>query len=325
MKILVTGAAGFIGNAVAIALLKKSYCVVGVDNINSYYSKKLKNARLERIGDTKRFEFHQMDVSDYNALSDIFAKHDFDSVIHLAAQAGVRYSIENPFAYAQSNILGHLSILESVRRTKSEPFLIYVSSSSVYGNDTQAPFLEAARADKPVSLYAATKRSDELMSESYTSLYGINQVGLRFFTVYGPWGRPDMAYWLFSERIMAGQNINVFNEGNLRRDFTWIDDIVDGIVRVLEGGKRADLPQHRVYNIGNNRSEKLLDFIDTLERALGLSSRKTFLPMQAGDVYETSADISAIQSHYGFSPATPISEGLPIFAEWFKNYYGKFK
>lgn len=320
MRVLVTGAAGFIGSFLSQALLDSGAEVVGLDNLNDYYDPALKRARLGHLTDREGFRFQQLDLADHAALQKVFDGERFDTVVHLAAQAGVRYSLENPFAYARSNLLGHLSVLECVRHAAPRPFLIYASSSSVYGNDSVAPFSESERADRPVSLYAATKRSDELMSESYASLYGMHQVGLRFFTVYGPWGRPDMAYWLFADRILSGRPIKVFNQGNLRRDFTWIDDIVDGIVRIVTKGVQDDRPVHRVYNIGNNKPERLLDFISALEKALGREARKEFLPMQPGDVYETAADISAISRDYGFAPTTSIDAGLQRFADWFKGY-----
>lgn len=320
MKILVTGAAGFIGSYLSHALLDSGAEVLGLDNLNDYYDPALKHARLQYLEKREGFRFEKLDLADHEGLQKIFARENFDTVVHLAAQAGVRYSLENPFAYARSNLLGHLSVLECVRHAQPRPFLIYASSSSVYGNDSVAPFAESERADRPVSLYAATKRSDELMSESYASLYAMAQVGLRFFTVYGPWGRPDMAYWLFAERILSGRPIKVFNQGDLRRDFTWIDDIVDGIMRIVSRGMEADRPLHRVYNIGNNKPERLLDFISTLEQALGQTARKEFLPMQPGDVYETAADISAIRRDYGFAPTTSVDVGLQRFADWFKAY-----
>jgi len=320
MKVLVTGAAGFIGSYVSLALLERGHEVVGVDNINAYYDPSLKHARLGFLNARDGFSFLELDLADHDAVKAVFERHAFQRVVHLAAQAGVRYSLENPFAYARSNLLGHLSVLECVRHAPERPFLVYASSSSVYGNDTEAPFSEAARADQPVSLYAATKRADELMSQAYTGLYGIHQVGLRFFTVYGPWGRPDMAYWLFADRILKGEPIKVFNHGDLRRDFTWIDDIVDGVLRIVTAGARDDLPAHRVYNIGNNKPEKLLDFITALERALGVEAKKTYLEMQPGDVYETAADITAIKRDYGFEPTTSIDRGLGEFADWFRAY-----
>lgn len=320
MRILVTGAAGFIGSYICEALVNRGNSVLGLDSINNYYDVSIKHARLSRLNGQDGFNFIQQDIANYDEISCIFNKESFDTVIHLAAQAGVRYSIENPFAYLNSNLSGHMSMIEAIRNAPNRPYLIYASSSSVYGNSSEAPFSESARADKPVSLYAATKRADELLSESYANLYGLKQVGLRFFTVYGPWGRPDMAYWSFADRILKGQPIQIFNGGDLRRDFTWIGDIIDGMVRIVERGPRDDLPVHTIYNIGNNRPEKLMDFISTLEQALGREAIKEFVPMQPGDVYETAADITAISRDFGFSPSTPISVGLKKFADWFIDY-----
>lgn len=319
MKALVTGAAGFIGAAVSHALLDRGCTVVGIDNLNAYYDPALKMHRLAPLRARDGFAFHQLDIAEHEALKALPDLQDLDFVVHLAAQAGVRYSIENPFAYARSNLMGHLSILELVRHAPAKPLLVYASSSSVYGDTTQPPFSETARADQPVSLYAATKRSDELMSAAYAHLYGLEQVGLRFFTVYGPMGRPDMAYWGFAEKILAGRPIDVFNNGALERDFTFIEDIVEGVVRIATGGKRADhgLDRHRVYNIGNNSPVKLMDFIAALETALGRRAEKRFLPMQPGDVHATYADISRLDADYGFKPSTSIEDGLQRFADWF--------
>lgn len=322
MKVLVTGAAGFIGSYVSHALLDRGAEVIGVDNVNDYYPVELKHARLERLEPREGFTFHKLDLADYETLKVLPGIEGIDTVVHLAAQAGVRYSIENPFAYARSNLLGHLSILELVRHAQPRPFLVYASSSSVYGDTTEPPFSEEARVDQPVSLYAATKRADELMSSTYAHLYGMEQVGLRFFTVYGPWGRPDMAYWSFSERILSGEPIRVFNHGKLERDFTYIDDIVEGIMRIVE--KRGVFSEgerpHRVYNIGNNSPVKLMDFIAALEQALGVEADKRYEPMQPGDVHATYADIDALNRDYGFAPNTPIDQGLEKFSCWFKEY-----
>lgn len=321
MRILVTGGAGFIGAYVSHALLDRGAEIVGVDNLNAYYDPRLKQDRLRHLKARPGYEFHEGDLANPETLTRLPGA--FDVVIHLAAQAGVRYSLEAPFEYLDSNLRGHLSVLEYVRHAERRPFLVYASSSSVYGDDTQAPFSEEARADKPVSLYAATKRGGELLSESYASLYAINQVGLRFFTVYGAWGRPDMAYFKFAEAMMEGREIQVFNHGDLMRDFTWIDDIVDGVVRIAlagpEGGNAGDRT-HRVYNIGNNKPERLLDFIETLESAMGLEARKVMVGMQPGDVHMTAANIDAIRRDYGFEPTTSIAEGLPRFAKWFKAW-----
>lgn len=319
-RALVTGAAGFIGAHVCHALLDKGYEIVGLDNLNAYYDPGLKARRLSFLEPRAGFRFHALDIADHEALAALMQAERFGAVIHLAAQAGVRHSLDNPFAYAQSNLVGHLSVLEAVRHAALRPFLIYASSSSVYGDATPAPFVETAPANNPVSLYAATKRSGELISESYARLYGLRQVGLRFFTVYGPWGRPDMAYWSFARSILDGEPIKVFNHGDLKRDFTWIDDIVDGVVRVVETGAQDAAAPHRIYNIGNNRPVRLMDFIGVLEKALGREARKVFLPMQPGDVHETAADISSIHADYGFAPTTGIEAGVERFAEWFRAY-----
>jgi len=318
---LLTGAAGFIGSFVAHALLDRGIAVIGVDNVNDYYPIALKQARLARLGVRDGFTFHQMDIADHDGLKALPAALDADVVIHLAAQAGVRYSLENPFAYASSNLVGHLSMLELVRHSPKKPKFVYASSSSVYGANTKVPFSEDDPVNQPVSLYAATKRADELISESYSRLYGIPQIGLRFFTVYGPWGRPDMAYWSFAERIMKGETIRVFNHGDLERDFTYIDDIVAGVVAIaLEPIKiKGEIP-HRIYNIGNNQPVKLMRFIEVLEDSIGKKAVKQFEPMQPGDVYSTYADIAAISKDYGFAPKTSLETGIPQFIEWFRAY-----
>ncbi|MEO1040276.1 MAG: NAD-dependent epimerase/dehydratase family protein [Pseudomonadota bacterium] len=321
MRVLVTGAAGFIGAYVAHALLDRGARVTGVDAMNAYYDPALKTARLGFLKARSGFDFHTLDLAEDGALDRL--DEGYDLVVHLAAQAGVRYSIEEPRAYVDSNVRGHLNILEYVRGAKRPPFLIYASSSSVYGDDTPAPFREDARADAPVSLYAATKRSAELMSESYSRLYGLNQVGLRFFTVYGSWGRPDMAYWKFAEAMLEGRPIEVFNHGDLQRDFTWIDDIIAGVMKIAEGGPsggQAGDRLHRIYNIGHNDPVRLMDFISALEAAFGLQADKIMMPMQPGDVHVTAADISALDRDYGFTPTTSIGEGLPRFAEWLKAW-----
>ena len=322
MRFLVTGAAGFIGSYVSHALLDAGHEVIGVDELNAYYDPGLKQARLARLTVREGFSFHKLDIADDAALAALPGLHDLKAVIHLAAQAGVRYSIENPMAYARSNLVGHLSVLELVRRLEPRPLLVYASSSSVYGDTTTPPFCEQARVDDPVSLYAATKRSGELISTSYAHLYGMAQIGLRFFTVYGPWGRPDMAYWTFSERILSGQPIQLFNHGKLMRDFTYIDDIVEGVVRIaLQPPTFAkDAAPHRVYNIGNNQPVELMTFVKSLEQALGKTAQLEFLPMQPGDVHATYANIAALQADYDFAPRTPIAEGLQRFADWFMAY-----
>lgn len=318
--ILLTGAAGFIGYHVAAALLERGCRVVGVDNLNDYYPPELKKARLARLAPHKAFSFHQIDIADHAALASAPGAAEADCVVHLAAQAGVRYSLAKPFAYAASNLQGHLSVLELVRHAKKRPRLVYASSSSVYGANTKVPYAETDPVDHPVSLYAATKRADELMSEAYARLYSIEAIGLRFFTVYGPWGRPDMAYWLFTESIFAGEPIRVFNNGDLQRDFTYIDDIVEGVVAVaLEPPHFGDVT-HRIYNIGNNRPVDLMRFIAVLEEATGERAIKEFVPMQPGDVYATYADIDAIARDYGFSPKTPLEKGLVEFVDWYRDW-----
>ena len=319
--VLVTGAAGFIGSYVARALLGRGSRVIGVDNLNDYYPVSLKRARLQRLSGEKNFAFHECDIADYDALRALPGVDDAGCIIHLAAQAGVRYSLENPFAYARSNLLGHLSILELARHSKKRPHLVYASSSSVYGANTKTPFAETDPVNDPVSLYAATKRSDELLSESYARLYDLKQVGLRFFTVYGAWGRPDMAYWSFTENIISGAPIRIFNNGDLKRDFTYIDDIVAGVIATATQPMKPDRPvPHRIYNIGNNQPVALMRFIEIIEQAVGREAVKKFEPMQAGDVYATYADIDAISADYGFAPTTPLEAGIPKFVEWYKEY-----
>jgi UDP-glucuronate 4-epimerase len=331
MTILVTGAAGFIGYHVAQRLLGRGERVIGIDNLNDYYSVDLKQARVadqqRAFGDA--FQFIRLDFADNQALNEGVGSLDFDRIVHLGAQAGVRYSIENPHAYVQSNLVGHLNVLELARHRRSSN-LVYASSSSVYGGNKTLPFRVEDRVDHPLSLYAATKKADELMSETYASLYRLPQTGLRFFTVYGPWGRPDMAMWLFTKAILEGQPIDVFGDGNMRRDFTFIDDIVSGIVACLDnpapddgeekaGGSRNP---HRLYNIGNHRSEELTRMIGIIEEACGRPAEKRLLPMQPGDVRDTYADISAIQRDLGFAPTTSIDQGVPRFVNWYRDYHG---
>jgi UDP-glucuronate 4-epimerase len=330
MKVLVTGVAGFIGMSVSELLLARGDQVIGIDNLNDYYSVKLKRDRLARLsalgGD--RFQFLQLDFADMNTLQRSLAELDFDRIIHLGAQAGVRYSIENPHAYVQSNLVGHVNMLEIARHRGSSHF-VYASSSSVYGGNTQLPFSVSDRVDHPLSLYAATKKADELMSETYAHLYRLPQTGLRFFTVYGPWGRPDMAMWIFTRKILSGEPIEVFNHGNMRRDFTYIDDIVSGIIACLDnppvddGSAKAggSTKPHRLYNIGNHRSEELMRLIDIIEEECGRKAERQFLPMQAGDVPETFANIDAIQSDLGYMPTTSIDVGVPRFVRWYKDYH----
>ena len=317
--IFLTGAAGFIGFHVANALLDLGIAVTGVDNLNDYYTVALKRDRLALLAQREAFRFIELDIADHAALK-AAAPADIGAVIHLAAQAGVRYSIENPFAYAQSNLVGHLSVLEMVRHHPNRPRLAYASSSSVYGDTAVAPYSETARVDHPVSLYAATKRSNELMSEAYARLYDMDQVGLRFFTVYGPWGRPDMAYWTFTRDIIEGQPIKVFNNGELERDFTWIGDIVSGVVATAVQAPATPQPLHRVYNIGNNRPVQLGRFISIIEEAVGRNAERIMLPMQAGDVRATCANIDALQRDYGYTPATKLEEGIPRFVAWYRAW-----
>jgi UDP-glucuronate 4-epimerase len=322
MTVLVTGAAGFIGFHVSQALLARGETVVGVDNFNDYYDVKLKDARIAQLRAQTKFVIERIDIADGKALADVTARHAITRIVHLAAQAGVRYSLRNPHAYAESNLVGHLNVLEAARGLPGLRSLVYASSSSVYGGNTKLPFSVDDKIDKPVSLYAATKAADELMSYAYSHLYGIPQTGLRFFTVYGPWGRPDMAYYDFTRAIFAGETIKVFNNGDMRRDFTWIDDVVAGVVAALDRPPvKGESAPHRVYNIGNNNAENLLDFIATIEAACGRKAKTELAPMQPGDVKETYADISAISRDLGFAPTTPISEGIPKFVEWYRAYH----
>ncbi len=315
MKIFVTGSAGFIGSYVAQSLLDDGHEVVGFDNFNDYYDVSLKEARFQGLEKRDGFTMIRGDLCDAGLPAKIFAEHSFDRVCHLAAQAGVRYSIENPGAYQKSNLEGHLNILESCRHAKIDR-LVYASSSSVYGGNEKVPFSEDDPVDHPVSLYAATKKANELMSHTYTHLYGLQTVGLRLFTVYGPQGRPDMAYWLFTEAMLKGEPIKVFNNGKMERDFTYIDDIVSGVKAALF----ADgLEPYEIFNLGNNQPENLMDFIQTLADALGVEPRMEMLPMQAGDVPVTFADISKAQRKLGYQPTTSISEGLSRFVEWYRK------
>ncbi len=321
MTILVTGAAGFIGSYLCYSLLDRGDEVVGIDDLNDYYDPRLKEARLERLRSRNGFSFLKGDISSTENLAEAARGRRIDKVVHLAAQAGVRYSLENPRAYVRSNLDGHLEILELCRHLGSVEHLVYASSSSVYGGNQKVPFSETDPVDHPVSLYAATKKADELMSYAYSHLYGLPQTGLRFFTVYGPWGRPDMAYWLFTEAILAGKPIRVFNDGDMWRDFTYVDDIIEGMVAALDHPPSGlDVP-HRVYNIGHNEPENLDRFIDILEEVLGVKADRHYEPMQSGDVKQTYADISAIQSDLGFSPKVTLREGLNEFASWYRGYF----
>lgn len=324
MSVLVTGAAGFIGFHTSLRLLARGETVVGVDSMNAYYDPALKQARLAILRQNPAFVFHQADIADREAMARVAAAHpDVTSYINLAAQAGVRHSLKAPHDYTHSNIEGHLVMLELARANANCRHFVYASSSSVYGANTKLPFSVEDRVDQPISLYAATKRAGELMSHCYSHLYRIPTTGLRFFTVYGPWGRPDMAAYLFAQAILAGKPITVFNNGDMRRDFTFVDDIVSGIVGVHDNPMADDgtAPPARVYNIGNNRSEKLMDFIGLVEQSLGRKAQYQFEPMQAGDVKETYADIDAIARDVGYAPTTPISVGVPKFIEWFKEFH----
>jgi UDP-glucuronate 4-epimerase len=325
MAVLLTGAAGFIGYHVSEELLARGEEVVGLDNVNDYYDVKLKEARLARLRRHRNFTFHKVDISDDDGFgAAASACKSVDRVVHLAAQAGVRYSLTHPFAYVKANLVGHMMMLEYCRHLPKCEHMVYASSSSVYGGNTKLPFAVEDRTDSPVSLYAATKKADEHMSYCYSHLYGLKQTGLRFFTVYGPWGRPDMALYIFTKSIMEGRPIPVFNHGDMKRDFTYIDDIVAGVVASLDhpppNGK-AGAP-HRVYNIGNHRSEPLMRLIEVLERALNRKATLDFQPMQPGDVKETYADITAIQRDVGYAPTTPIDVGVPKFVQWYREYHG---
>lgn len=322
MTTLITGAAGFIGFHTAQALLARGEAVIGIDNLNDYYPPELKRARLERLANEKGFTFVEADIAEMDSLAAAVSGRNVTRIIHLAAQAGVRHSIENPHSYARSNLVGHLNMLELARHTDGLEHMCYASSSSVYGGRTDVPFRETDRVDHPISLYAATKRSDELMSHTYAHLYGIPLTGLRFFTVYGPWGRPDMAYWFFTANILAGRPIKVFNHGDMLRDFTYIDDIVDGVVRISTTGhvRPLDVP-HAIYNIGNNHAERLADFIAIIEKLTGRKAIRENLPMQPGDVPATYADITAIRTDYGFEPKTGLETGLSRFVAWYRQHF----
>lgn len=321
-KILVTGAAGFIGCEVSLALLSRGYDVVGIDNMNSYYQVSLKQDRLKRL-DNLHFRFIEMDIANAASIQELFKAEHFDGVINLAAQAGVRYSLQNPHAYIDSNVTGFLNILEGCRNFPVK-HLVYASSSSVYGRNTKTPFNTEDPVCMPSSLYAATKRSNELMAETYRHLYGINSTGLRFFTVYGPWGRPDMAPWLFADAIMHDKPIKIFNNGKMMRDFTYIDDIVGGVLRVLETGmekfSKTETAEHRLYNIGHGDPVNLMEFVETLEKHLGKTAEKIYLPMQPGDVEVTWADTKALENDVGYKADTVLDTGVKQFADWFKSY-----
>jgi UDP-glucuronate 4-epimerase len=317
MRLFVTGTAGFIGSHLAGALLDEGHDVVGLDNFNDYYSVRLKRDRHARLTGRRGYTGVEGDLCDYPLLARLFKEYAFDGVCHLAAQAGVRYSLTNPFAYQKSNLEGFINILEACRHARI-PRLVYASSSSVYGNNTKLPFSESDPVDHPISLYAATKKANELMAHTYTHLYGLQTVGLRFFTVYGPWGRPDMAIWLFTEAMLAGRAIKVFNQGRMRRDFTYIDDIVAGVkAAILQRG----LAPYEVLNLGNNQAENLLDMIGVLADSLGVKPKTELLPMQPGDVEATYADVAQAQAKLGFRPTTSIREGIPRFVKWYREYH----
>ena len=333
MKVLVTGVGGFIGFHVSRYLLKRGDTVVGLDNLNAYYDVRLKEARLAQLNDSEQFAFVRLDLADRPGMEDLFVRHTPERVIHLAAQAGVRYSLTNPHAYIDSNLIGFMNILEGCRHTNVQ-HLTYASSSSVYGANTHMPFSIHDNVDHPISLYAASKKANELMAHTYSHVHALPTTGLRFFTVYGPWGRPDMALFLFTKAILSGEPIEVFNHGRMRRAFTYIDDIVEGVVRVHDriaqpnpqwSGMKPDpgtsTAPYRVYNIGHHSPVELLYFIEVLEKTLGRKAEKRLLPMQAGDVPATCADVEDLMQAVGFRPATPIEEGIPRFVEWYRTYY----
>lgn len=322
-QILVTGAAGFIGFHLSQRLLSQGDRVVGIDNLNDYYEVSLKQGRLEILQQSDNFQFQQLDLSDRDGIARLFAENSFDIVVNLAAQAGVRYSLENPYAYLDSNLVGFLNILEGCRHHEVK-HLVFASSSSVYGVNKKIPFSLEDPVDEPISLYAASKKANELMAHSYSHLYNIPTTGLRFFTVYGPWGRPDMAYFKFTRAIAQNKAIDVYNEGRMKRDFTYVDDVVEGVVRVMakipdpQGQSQA---RYKVYNIGNNQPVELLTFIETLETCLGKTAQKNMLPMQPGDVPITYADVDELMADVGFRPQTPLSQGLQKFVDWYRGYY----
>jgi len=323
MRIFLTGAAGFIGFHAAAALLRRGHEISGVDALNAYYDPALKRARLAKLEGVKGFRFTQVDIADRDSLAGAADGKAFDVVLHFAAQAGVRYALEDPNAYTRSNLVGHHNMLELARRLTGLSHFIYASSSSVYGNDTKAPFSEKARADRPMSYYGATKRAGELLSHSYAELYGLRQTGLRFFTVYGPWGRPDMAYWLFTDAVLNGKPLTVFGDGLLKRDFTWIDDIVAAVARIVETPfAQTEEAPHRLYNLGNNHPEEVRTLIRLIEQAAGKKAIIENAQGPPGDVRETYADITRANRDFGFKPSTSLAEGIPRFVEWFRAYRG---
>ncbi|HXF18670.1 MAG TPA: NAD-dependent epimerase [Burkholderiales bacterium] len=334
MKVLVTGVAGFIGMHVADRLLARGDEIIGVDNVNAYYDVALKEARLDRLRKQSGFRFVKADIADADALGQVFQREKIQSVIHLAAQAGVRYSLDNPMAYVQSNLVGFVNVLEGCRHSNVE-HLVYASSSSIYGGNQKIPFSEHDNADHPISLYAATKKSNELMAHTYSHLFGLPTTGLRFFTVYGPWGRPDMSYFKFTRAILEGRPIEVFNHGKMQRDFTYVDDIAESVVLVLDRPPQAQpgfdainpdpassSAPYRIYNIGNHRPIDLMTYINVLERALGREAEKTLLPLQDGDVVCTYADTAALQAHIEYVPTTSVEDGIRRFVDWYCAYYG---
>jgi len=333
VKFLVTGAAGFIGFHVVQRLCQQGHDVIGIDNLNDYYDVNLKLARLDELKQYSLFTFKKLDLADREGIAQLFSQEKFERVIHLAAQAGVRYSIDNPMAYADSNLIGHLTILEGCRHNNVQ-HLVYASSSSVYGLNNKTPFATSDSVDHPISLYAATKKSNELMSHTYSHLYGIPTTGLRFFTVYGPWGRPDMALFKFTKAIINGESIDVYNNGDMRRDFTYIDDIVEGIIRIqdkppeknndwkVESGSAADSSApFKIFNIGNGNPVKLLDFIESLESSLNLKADKNLMPMQPGDVYQTYADVDDLFSVTNYKPSMTVEKGVEEFVNWYRGFY----
>ena len=333
MRVLVTGSAGFIGFTTSMKLLERGDEVLGIDNLNDYYDVQLKKDRLDLLKSFDKFSFCQLDVSDKEGMNNFFKENKTDRVIHLAAQAGVRYSLENPYSYIDSNVLGFLNIIEGVRNYGTE-HLVYASTSSVYGANTNLPFSASDSANHPLSLYAATKRSNELMAHTYSQLFNIPTTGLRFFTVYGPWGRPDMALFLFTNKILLEEPIEVFNNGNHTRDFTYVDDIVEGVIRVLDKPAIADInfdssnpkpntsnSPYRIFNIGSNNPQELMRYIETLESKLGKKAKKTYLPLQRGDVPDTEADVDDLEELFGYKPSTTIEEGIGGFVDWYLDYY----
>jgi len=324
MKILVTGAAGFIGYHVSEKLLTRGDNVVGIDNMNAYYDVSLKEARLSQLQQNSGFVFHKQDIADRNAISNLFQNERFDGVVHLAAQAGVRHSLHHPHDYVDSNLVGLVNMLEACRHNDVR-HLVFASSSSVYGGRTEGPFRVEDRVDSPISLYAATKKAGELMAHSYSHLFGLPISCLRFFTVYGPWGRPDMAYFKFAEKIDAGDTIQVFNHGDMERDFTYVGDVVEGIVRVLDGAPEPPSVPYRVYNIGRGQPVKLMKFIQLIEEAMGKVAQKELLPMQPGDVPVTWADVTALKDDHGYEPVTSLEEGIARFVEWYRSEWSNRK